>query len=149
VRKFSVEDAKKANLWGQNTWKNYPKRMLQMRARGFTLRDCFPDALRGLYLVEELQDMPPEKDITSAPGAGVVVEPAAPAPERLDLDKVLESVAAATSSEDLKSCWREWADKCQKENDLDKYQTIKQAVHEKALELKAAEPPPTPEQGAA
>lgn len=61
---FSVADAKKAGLWGkQGPWQNYPKRMLQMRARGFALRDQFPDALRGLVLAEEAQDYQQEKDM--------------------------------------------------------------------------------------
>ena len=34
----------------------YPKRMMQMRARGFALRDAFPDVLRGLITSEEAQD---------------------------------------------------------------------------------------------
>lgn len=56
-QRFSVGDAKKAGLWGkQGPWQTYPKRMLQMRARGFALRDAFPDALRGLVLAEEAQD---------------------------------------------------------------------------------------------
>jgi hypothetical protein len=39
--------------------------MLQMRARGFALRDAFPDVLKGLITAEEAQDMPvEEKDIT-------------------------------------------------------------------------------------
>lgn len=58
VRKFSVDDAKTANLWGKSgPWSNYPKRMLAMRARGFALRDSFPDALRGVHLAEESQDI--------------------------------------------------------------------------------------------
>lgn len=59
VRTFSRADAEQAGLWGRNTWKSYPKRMLQMRARGFAIRDVFPDALRGIALAEEAQDMPP------------------------------------------------------------------------------------------
>jgi len=58
-RKFSVADAKKAHLWGRRgPWENYPERMLQMRARGFALRDSFPDALKGVITVEEAQDFP-------------------------------------------------------------------------------------------
>jgi hypothetical protein len=54
---FSVEDAKKAGLLGkQGPWTQYPKRMLQMRARGFALRDKFSDALKGLIVKEEAQD---------------------------------------------------------------------------------------------
>jgi hypothetical protein len=61
---FSIEDAKKAALWGkQGPWSNYPSRMLQMRARGFALRDKFPDVLKGLVLYEEAIDIPPEKII--------------------------------------------------------------------------------------
>lgn len=56
---FSVADAKRAALWGKSgPWQQYPKRMLQMRARGFALRDAFPDVLRGLITVEEARDTP-------------------------------------------------------------------------------------------
>lgn len=59
VVKFTVADAKKAGLWGKSgPWTQYPKRMLQMRARGFALRDAFPDCLRGIITAEEAQDYP-------------------------------------------------------------------------------------------
>jgi hypothetical protein len=51
---FSVADAKTANLWSkEGPWKQYPFRMLQMRARAFVLRDMFGDALRGMRSTEE------------------------------------------------------------------------------------------------
>ncbi len=57
VAKFSVEDAKRAGLWGKGgPWQAYPKRMLQMRARGFALRDQFADVLKGLLTIEEAMD---------------------------------------------------------------------------------------------
>lgn len=56
--RFSVADAKKAGLWAKDIWAKYPARMLQNRARGFALRDAFPDLLRGLKTVEELRDTP-------------------------------------------------------------------------------------------
>ena len=56
-RRFSVDDAKRAGLWTKDgPWKQYPNRMLQMRARGFCLRDVFADALRGLSCAEEQAD---------------------------------------------------------------------------------------------
>ena len=66
VRTFSVEDAKGAGLWGkQGPWKQYPKRMLQLRARGFAIRDTFADVLKGMECAEEQQDIVQhEKDIT-------------------------------------------------------------------------------------
>lgn len=57
-RTFSVDDAKTAGLWGKaGPWTQYPKRMLQMRARGFALRDAFPDLLRGIHSTEEARDI--------------------------------------------------------------------------------------------
>jgi hypothetical protein len=69
--KFSAEDAKKAGLWGkQGPWTQYPGRMLMFRARGFALRDMFPDALKGLVLVEEAMDYAVEASL--APGVDLV-----------------------------------------------------------------------------
>jgi hypothetical protein len=59
IGRFSVADAKRAQLWVKpGPWQQYPRRMLQMRARGFCLRDAFPDVLKGLYLREELEGVP-------------------------------------------------------------------------------------------
>ena len=54
---FTQLDAVQAGLWGQpGGWQDYPKRMLLMRARGFALRDVFPDILKGIKPAEEVQD---------------------------------------------------------------------------------------------
>ena len=67
VQSFSMEEAKRAGLTGkQGPWTQYPKRMLQMRARGFALRDAFPDALRGVVSAEEARDTPAERDMGAA-----------------------------------------------------------------------------------
>ncbi len=56
---FSMDDAQTAGLKGkQGPWTQYPKRMRQMRARAFALRDVFPDVLRGMPVVEEIIDTP-------------------------------------------------------------------------------------------
>lgn len=74
VRTFSMEDAKAAGLAGkQGPWMQYPKRMRQMRARAFALRDVFPDVLRGMPVAEELMDTPTERFM----GAADVVQPTA------------------------------------------------------------------------
>lgn len=57
IAKFSMDDAKKAGLLGKpGPWTNYPLRMLQMRARGFALRDKFSDILKGISMREEVMD---------------------------------------------------------------------------------------------
>lgn len=56
-REFSVKQATQAGLIGkQGPWTQYPERMLQMRARGYCLRDSFPDVLKGVYIEGELID---------------------------------------------------------------------------------------------
>jgi len=62
---FTVGDAIRAGLWKKaGPWTQYPKRMLQMRARSFALRDAFPDVLRGLVATEELMDYPDVQDVS-------------------------------------------------------------------------------------
>lgn len=68
--RFSVADAKKAGLWDKvGPWKNYPQRMLKLRARGWAIRDKFSDALKGIITREEAQDMGPTIDADPIPQA--------------------------------------------------------------------------------
>jgi hypothetical protein len=95
--KFSVEDAKRAGLWGkQGPWSAYPKRMMQMRARGFALRDAFPDVLKGMITAEEAQDYPDEAKPVQA-------KPANPldlvAPKKVEI--VEESFSQDANAEEL------------------------------------------------
>ena len=60
VRTFNMDDAKTAGLLGKaGPWTQYPKRMRQMRARAFALRDVFTDVLRGMAIAEEVLDIQP------------------------------------------------------------------------------------------
>lgn len=84
-RSFSVAEAKAARLWdtrekirrknakgewydreNDSPWFRFPTRMLQMRARGFAVRDGVPDVLRGMYVREEMEEREPI-DITPEP----------------------------------------------------------------------------------
>lgn len=105
VTTFSMDDAKQAGLAGkQGPWTQYPKRMRQVRARAFNLRDVFPDVLRGMPVAEEVQDMPTERHM----GDVERVEPAAklgPAMfpvERFDLNlpKWRAAIAAGKATAD-------------------------------------------------
>lgn len=93
---FSVYDAKLAGLWGkQGPWKQYPKRMLALRARGFALRNAFPDILLGIGIAEEEQDITPA-DTASAEHTPINEQKAAPR------KPVRKSAASAAPIEDAK-----------------------------------------------
>lgn len=89
VRSFSVADAQQAGLWGKvGPWKTNPKRMLQMRARSFAIRDVFADSLRGMAVAEEQQDIErqqKERDITPTPEPRAVA--ALPSYSEADFEK--------------------------------------------------------------
>jgi hypothetical protein len=85
-RTFSVGDAKRAGLLNKpGPWTQYPDRMLQLRARGFAIRDVFPDALRGVMTREEAEDTPPEPRAVENLAAKPVAPPAPPVEAPLPL----------------------------------------------------------------
>lgn len=67
VQQFLIEDAAASGLLNkEGPWQLYRSRMLQMRARAWTLRAGFADVLRGLAIAEEAQDI---VDVTPKPVA--------------------------------------------------------------------------------
>jgi hypothetical protein len=105
VSTFSVADAKRAGLWGKSgPWTQYPKRMLQLRARGFALRDAFPDVLRGLVTAEEARDYQPEKVVVrpkydDAPTVVQLRPEATAVPEMTAVQKARLAVSRASTLE--------------------------------------------------
>lgn len=74
-----IERAKGKDGKARGPWISYPDRMLLMRARGFALRDVFPDVLRGLITFEEAQDGAGEVIDTEVKVVGTTANPPAPA----------------------------------------------------------------------
>ena len=128
TRTFSIDDAKKAGLVGvdgkgrgkddyaksKSTWTCYPARMLQMRARGFALRDCYPDLLRGIIAREEAQDVPSDETWEKSLGVDVDIPKTATeklkgklkaqqSPETTKLEKLLTAIAVSVSMEQLRA----------------------------------------------
>lgn len=107
VRSFSMDDARKAGLAGkQGPWTQYPKRMRQMRARAFALRDVFPDVLRGMPIAEELQDIPTDTPAATQGerhmGQAEVVQPEWPADRwAAGLQKWVDGIAAGKPLADV------------------------------------------------
>jgi hypothetical protein len=97
-RTYSVEDAKRAGLWGKSgPWTTNPNRMLQLRARSFALRDQFPDVLRGVGIAEEVRDYTPRNVTTRKVAEGVVLPEPTTAAEYFE--SAVDKVAAACGME--------------------------------------------------
>jgi hypothetical protein len=132
-RRFSVEDAKVAELWGKaGPWTTYPERMLQMRARAWVIRDLFTDVLCGLGVEEEVRDykvdvvkvaaevVPTPADVPAIAGAPAVESPASSGPPVAGVaDKTLGEIGLARpaymrakgidcdDAEAVRGAWRE------------------------------------------
>ena len=151
---FTKDDAEQAGLLRkQGPWQQYPKRMMQMRARAFALRDVFPDVLRGVYVREEVEDEPqPMRDVTpeEAPKksasksdkvAGKVAgrtgrKKAEPKKdEGPTLESVLSAILNATTEDELKKAGED-APKLSNEHQ----QQARQAYGEKLTELRTGKP---------
>lgn len=96
---FSEEDVKQARLRDKtgSLHVTYPRRMKQMRARGFACRDQFADALKGMVIAEEAHDM---RDIS-----GEVINQASPAPgesrSRTLLNQLKPAAPATTDADQV------------------------------------------------
>lgn len=115
VRSFSFDEAKHAGLLDKaGPWKQFPKRMCQMRARSYTLRDGFGDYLGGIRQAEEFagedlqpadfNEIPAEKpsaaDTLRAAVAKQNEEPKAPEPTPAEkAAEVVEAVADVFGAE--------------------------------------------------
>jgi hypothetical protein len=84
---FTVEQAKKAKLSGQN-WDAYTEDMLVARATVRLARRYFPDVTNGLAAVEELRDAEPGRERPSL--AAVAADRGQPAPAAQSADDEAE-----------------------------------------------------------
>jgi hypothetical protein len=73
THRFTMDDAKRAGLLGKSgPWKDYPSRMLQMRARSWVIRDLYADVLKGLHMVEEVRDFVEAESVETLKADGPV-----------------------------------------------------------------------------
>ncbi len=117
TRCFSMADATVAGLSSkQGPWKQYPKRMLQLRARAYAVRDVWPDVISGLAMREEVQDYdaprPVERVInpsSNTSGIDGLLSRLAPEPADVahddthdDLHQAIDAIDHATTLDQLK-----------------------------------------------
>ena len=114
---FSFEDAKSAGLYPSqkkfSVWQTQPKRMAQMRARSFALRDVFPDVLKGIARlqladernVRDIKEVEKEKNVVldDADYEEVPEEPVIDDETKSAMENIIKHLGAATTKQDMKS----------------------------------------------
>ena len=73
-----------------------------MRARGFALRDAFPDVLKGIVTAEEAADTPPAGETFAGPTIEARAEVVTPEPDRIKdgADALAVRFAAVATAQD-------------------------------------------------
>jgi hypothetical protein len=61
---WTIQDATRAGLTGNPTWKKFPRQMLKARCISEAVRGIFPGVLSGLYAPEEVQEFTPVQVVT-------------------------------------------------------------------------------------
>ena len=171
--RFSVMDAKRAGLFTKaGPWQTYPRRMLQMRARSFALRDAFPDVLKGLIAVEEAIDLPaphdrlppaptidaapeqqppqidpPDGIPMEAPGTPPAAEPPSSPPADTTTDTVYrlqtkQGVTTFRTGDEWLACWAKIVRGCKAANALDKLQAARDTNAAHIAAVAAFDPEP-------
>jgi len=152
VGSFSMKQAKKAGLLHKKgVWQTYPERMLQMRARGFSVRDGAPDAMVGLAVAEEVQDYEPAtqapKNIT--PPSPPPAPPTQIEPENSDevegaqtneaiLEDLEQQLSTASDMDTINEIWVEFEGAHESENpELVEVAKELYATHKERVEVNA------------
>jgi hypothetical protein len=111
VSRFTIEDAKQANLLGKDgPWRNYPRRMMSWKALGFLCDDTYPDIMLGVATKEDFDD----EEITFRPittvGAGVelgTIPPKQPANTQQQQAPATSSAPATAPAQPPVAQWSE------------------------------------------
>jgi len=90
---WTMQDATRAGLTGNPTWKKFPRQMLKARCISEAVRGIFPGVLSGLYAPEEVSDMPVQVVAETAPEP-IQIEAPKEVPEKLERINPMERLLA-------------------------------------------------------
>lgn len=157
---FSMADAKRAGLSGKaGPWTQYPKRMMQSRARAYALRDIFPDVLKGMAVAEEEQDKQTLVDVTpqqpvpsktasvrdkvAAKKQGQVIDqPTTVEPVEGGLEKVVSAIEVAASVEELAEYAKSFGDYGLSEAEIKQVNVAYKAKKQALIDAQSNDPSP-------
>lgn len=122
---WTIERAQKAGLTSKDNWKKFPSQMLAARVAAEGVRACFPAALSGFYVTEEVQDTPALHVVNIAEDAVEEIE---------DGDDTAFALNACTTLDELSTTWLAIPN-----DKRPKYTRVKDAMKEKLQGVQNAE----------
>ena len=81
---WTMQDATRAGLTGNPTWKKFPRQMLKARCISEAVRGIFPGVLSGLYAPEEVQEFTPVQAVTEPEVLQIEAPKEEPLPEKIE-----------------------------------------------------------------
>lgn len=123
---WTIERAKQAQLTGKDNWKKFPAQMLSARVSAEGVRACYPAALSGFYVTEEVEDMPRTIENINA---------TLPKTEKIEEgDEVAFKLTNCASLDELAAAWKEIPN-----GHRTKYQALKDEAKSRLAEVIDAE----------
>jgi hypothetical protein len=89
---WDIDRAKRAALSGRDMWAKYPRQMLRSRVVSEGIRTVFPGATSGMYVPEEVPDMPEPR--AAASEVRVIEQAPEPTMPEDDLQALLDGISA-------------------------------------------------------
>ncbi len=81
---WTMQDATRAGLTGNPTWKKFPRQMLKARCISEAVRGIFPGVLSGLYAPEEVGEFTPVQVVTEPEPLQIEAPKEEPIPEKIE-----------------------------------------------------------------
>ncbi|MFN8994324.1 MAG: hypothetical protein ACK5X3_11775, partial [Pseudomonadota bacterium] len=97
---WDIDRAKRAALAGRDMWAKYPRQMLRSRVVSEGIRTVFPGATSGMYVPEEVPDMPEPR--AAASEVRVIEQAPEPTMPDGDLQTLLDGISACKDEDAIK-----------------------------------------------
>jgi hypothetical protein len=94
---WTMQDATRAGLTGNPTWKKFPRQMLKARCISEAVRGIFPGVLSGLYAPEEVGEFTPVQAVTEPEPLQIEALKEEPLPEKIERINPMQRLLASNS----------------------------------------------------
>ena len=92
---WTMQDAIRAGLTGNPTWKKFPRQMLKARCISEAVRGIFPGVLSGLYAPEEVGEFTPVQSVTEPEPLQIEAPKEEPLPENIERINPMQRLLAS------------------------------------------------------